>query len=731
MTDISEYIDRPTIQEFVTVLHTRAAAALNGARGELHLCTHAPDDSRGGMSTQAFNIGDISGMTEAAVIGAKSGRNVYVEARAVKPGLPRERGKLHYTVGVFAFVIDHDADKDRAGCVNGNARAVVETSPGNRHEWLFLKSALSAEAAKPIGDIIRKGSGADACSGVITQPYRLPGTPNFPDQKKRARGRVVVPTRLVRVTDRLWTLNELEVDFSTNKTQAAKTQPSDKAADALKSTGPTPSTPRLVSAVRRKLARKVTPEMDRSSAFQSAVHSAVLAGMTVDQFEELARQHPDGCAGKYLENGDRLKGEITRSYTKTEPPVEPPVGSAQQAAPPYPKCTLAEAHETFCRWLGEDYDIAVLDAVLAVAAAEKLPGDPAWLLVISGPGNAKTETVQATSGLGAHVMSTISSEGALLSASGKAQRDKNATGGLLRQIGEHGVLCVKDVTSILSMHREARSTVLAALREIHDGHWVRNVGIDGGKKLEWRGRITVIGACTTAWDQAHAVITTMGDRFPLIRSDSHKNRIKAGLRAMRNTGLEPKMREELAAAVAGVVSHVDVGTVYQLRAADEDRIAKAADIVTLARTGVEIDYRGDVIDAHPPEMPTRFAKQLTQVMRGAIAIGMTRIEALRLVIRVARDSMPPLRLAVLRDVAANPDAPIIEVRRRLQKPRATVDRALQALHTLGLLTCREEEEERGEKQIYHRHYTLARDVRLNVLKDPIDKPESPAKLVTP
>jgi hypothetical protein len=46
------------------------------------------------------------------------------------------------------------------------------------------------------------------------------------------------------------------------------------------------------------------------------------------------------------------------------------------------------------------------------------------------------------------------------------RRIKTATGGLLRQIGERGILVIKDVTSILSMHREMRSAILAALREI-------------------------------------------------------------------------------------------------------------------------------------------------------------------------------------------------------------------------------------------------------------------------
>src|SRR5688572_19846766 len=65
--------------------------------------------------------------------------------------------------------------------------------------------------------------------------------------------------------------------------------------------------------------------------------------------------------------------------------------------PPPPNARkLAKVHEIFRRWLGREYDIATLNAMLAVAAAERLRGDPPWLLIISGPGNAKTETVQAT-----------------------------------------------------------------------------------------------------------------------------------------------------------------------------------------------------------------------------------------------------------------------------------------------------------------------------------------------
>jgi hypothetical protein len=380
--------------------------------------------------------------------------------------------------------------------------------------------------------------------------------------------------------------------------------------------------------------------------------------------------------------------------------------------------TLAETRDVFQKWFGKEYDLGTLDAVLAVAAAERLPGDPPWLLIISGPGNAKTETVQAISGLGGRVVSTITSEGALLSASPRKSRAKNATGGLLRQIGDRGILAIKDFTSIISSNREVRTQVLAALREIYDGHWVRNVGSDGGQCLEWRGRIIVIGACTTVWDQAHAVVSVMGDRFILVRSNSSSGRIAAGMQAVRNTGREPEMRRELAEAVAGLVGQANPDCPCVLTAEETTRILQAADIVTLARTGVETDYRGDIIDAHAPEMPTRFAKQLTQVMRGGLAIGMRRPEAMALAIRCARNSMPPLRLAILEDIAANPGSRIIDVRRRLQRPRATADRALQALHVLGLLVCDEEEEQRDDGPRYIRHYSLAQSIVLGALSVP-------------
>jgi hypothetical protein len=403
---------------------------------------------------------------------------------------------------------------------------------------------------------------------------------------------------------------------------------------------------------------------------------------------------------------------------------DPLQGVRMGGAAPSP-VSLGACHADFRRWFGDEYDLDTLDACLAAVAVERLDGDPLWLLIVSGSGNAKTETVQALSGAGAMVTSTIASDGALLSAA-RARKGQKATGGLLRRLGDRGVLVVKDVTSILSMDRNTRAGVIAALREVYDGYWERNVGIDGGMSIPWQGRIVVVGAVTTAWDRHYDVVSMMGDRFVLLRPDSTTGRGVAGLRSIDNTGDEVSMREELAKAVGGVIAGARLGAKWSLTDDEKRRLVAAADLVTLARTAVDIDYRGDVIDAHAPEMPTRFVKQLVQVLRGGVAVGMSRDDAMRLALRCARDSVPPLRLAILDDLAAHPASTTTEVRRRLDKPRSTVDRQLQSLHMLGLLTCAEVAAPFGQGKVggTRWQYSLASGVDPGVLKSAAQGPDS-------
>lgn len=473
--------------------------------------------------------------------------------------------------------------------------------------------------------------------------------------------------------------------------------------------------------------RRVVLAFDSDVTVKPAVHAALTE---LARYLQTKGAHVDYCHLPDVGDGktgldDYLVGHDVPSLWALVRPEPPPVvvtDKTEDEPPPAatperdvtPR-TLTEAHSVFRRWLGESYDLDALDIVLATAAVEQLDGDPVWLLVLSGSGNAKTETVIALAGAGAVVTSSIASEGALLSATSKQERAADATGGLLRVLGDHGLLVLKDMTTVLSMNRDMRATVLAALREVYDGQWTRNVGTDGGRSLSWRGRIVLVGAVTSAYDAAHAVIASMGDRFALVRVDSGTGRLDAGRQALRNVGSEVQMRAELAEVTAGVLAGIDLARA-SLSDTASDRLLNAADLVTLSRTAVERDGRGDLLYAHQPEAPTRFAKMLGQVVRGATTLGIFEANALRLALRVARDSMPPQRLRVLLDLADNPGSRTSEVTQRVQVPRSSIDRTLQELHLLGLATVTTVKDEPGWR------YTLAETVNVDVVAVPEPEP---------
>lgn len=546
-----------------------------------------------------------------------------------------------------------------------------DTPSGGSHA--FYAAPAGVEMPNGSADLFEKGSGIDRRTGEsYAVLYEMP--PASLDELAPA------PEWLVTGTERASRPTSTSADVATFRS-------------------------RLVTGKPSKAVKKAT----RHFRSRGMAHDDLLTGVTrlvqlgqaghpgVDGALDTAREtYADGWGGDYLSHFDKAVAGSVRRFglppaTFALSKAEKRALASRHAEPVRPTpITLVACHDAFRGWLGADYDLGALDTVLAAAVVERMDGDPAWLLLISGSGNAKTETVQSLAGAGAHVVSSIASEGALLSATSKGERSAEATGGLLHEIGTSGILVPKDVTSMLSMDRTARGQVFAALREVYDGHWIRNVGTDGGRSLEWKGRLVVIGAVTTAWDRAHAdTISAFGDRFVVVRMDSTTGRIAAGRKAISNTGSEEAMRSELSAAVAGVLEGADL-TVDGPDDEEAAKILAAADLVTLARTAVDIDYKGQPIDSHAPEMPTRFAKQLAQIFRGARAIGLNRAEALALAIRVARDSMPPLRLEVLEDVAGNAWTPLREVVKRVDKPRSTVDRQLQSLHLLGLLTVDEE-----------------------------------------
>ena len=336
--------------------------------------------------------------------------------------------------------------------------------------------------------------------------------------------------------------------------------------------------------------------------------------------------------------------------------------------------------DTFRLWLHLP-DAGALYVALATVAANRAEGDPLWMMLVAPPGGGKTEILQPLSRLpDVHPAATLT-EAALLSGTPKRDRGREAKGGLLREIGDFGIVLHKDFGSVLSMNREARAAVLAALREVYDGSWTRHVGTDGGRTLSWSGKVGLIAGCTPSIDSHHAVIGAMGERFILYRlpptdADSQVRR------ALAHVGRETTMRAELADAVEAVLGDVQTGWLANDADADTtERLVKIATLAVRCRSAVERDgYTREVQLVPEPEAPARLALVLLRLLNGLRAIGLDSGAAWPLVVKCALDSMPALRRKVLEDLLRRPmPASTTEVAEAVRHPTTTARRALEDL----------------------------------------------------
>jgi hypothetical protein len=355
-------------------------------------------------------------------------------------------------------------------------------------------------------------------------------------------------------------------------------------------------------------------------------------------------------------------------------PEHPSVNDLPEELPP--RCSLDTVEELFLVLVNQGDRVALRATLAAAAANLYLPGDPIWLMLVSGSSTGKTETAMALRDLPAVVtVSTLSGDAALLSGTRGKERARAATGGLLRRIPNPGILLLKDFTSILSLQHDTRAKVLAALREVFDGRWDREVGTDGGMILHWEGHVGMVTCSTTQYDRAHAVISQMGDRFMLVRLDNRDQ--EAGALVALDGSDEKEGRDALAEATLGLLGHPPIEARLVAKQEDKEQLARLANFVTQARSPVARDYRGEIELIHDREGPYRFLKQLHKVWQACGLLGMNHDEAWQVAARIARDSLPLLRWRVCCSVMRQQKTAAVAV--DVGHPTMTTRRALEDL----------------------------------------------------
>jgi hypothetical protein len=354
--------------------------------------------------------------------------------------------------------------------------------------------------------------------------------------------------------------------------------------------------------------------------------------------------------------------------------------------------TIDETLQVFTRWLVLS-DTKPALAMFGTIAANLLPGDAVWLGLVGPPSSAKTELLNSTSMLPNVVQAATLTPAGLLSGTPRKQRSQGAKGGLLRQIGDFGIITLKDFGSVLSMRPDAKAEVIAALREIYDGAWTRHLGTDGGKMLEWKGKVGLLFGATGVIDSHHGVIGAMGERFLLCRlAPVEKGQFE---QALKHVGAATnQMRIELAEVVASLF----VGRHAEPREISPDEIRELDRVISLVvrlRGPVERDRNTrEIENIYGAEGTARIGLMLERLLAGLDTLGVDRNTAFDVVKSVAMDSVPPLRRRAYehltpdegRDLlggCVSADTPTIA--KALGLPTNTVRRALEDLAAYRLV----------------------------------------------
>jgi hypothetical protein len=351
-----------------------------------------------------------------------------------------------------------------------------------------------------------------------------------------------------------------------------------------------------------------------------------------------------------------------------------------------PARKLEEVVATFRRWLHLP-DPGALYVALATVVANRLPGDPVWLLLVGASSSGKTEVLVSLAGLEEVEPAATLTEAALLSGVPRKDVATGASGGLLKKVGDYGILTLKDFGSVLSMHRDARAAVLAALRECYDGAWDRPIGADGGRVLSWRGKLGLIAGVTTVVDRHHGVIDSLGSRFAFYRIGISDREAQA-TRSLEHRRRAAGMRDELRDAVAGFFAGLEFpGSDDSLSDDDKRRLLALADFVTLARSPVERDtYKTREIELIPDaEAPARFVNVLASLLEGLRVVGLDHEAAWTLVAKVAFDSMPAQRRMAIEHLQIIGTTTTKDTAVMLGVPTTTARRTLEDLTAHGVV----------------------------------------------
>jgi hypothetical protein len=345
---------------------------------------------------------------------------------------------------------------------------------------------------------------------------------------------------------------------------------------------------------------------------------------------------------------------------------------------------------TYCNHWWHKPDMEGLRIALsAYVAHHYIEDDPVWLFLIGVPGSGKTSIgIRSLSFMpSTHSESKVGSN-TFFSGFGD---DNGLLQMLTKKHGGNGVLLFSDFSVFLSLRQETRDELISEMRAIYDGFHCRHLGNKG--IVSWKGKVTIMAACTPAIEEYWALTRGLGERFMYLRWGGSKmpNLNSVSESAVKQIGHEEEIKAGLAKRVLAAIDPTNLQTVDKATEWESTGLVDLASLVARLRVTIKRETVGSkrhISSIDQPELPTRILKSLAQIARGSATIARRNEvaeEDIRLARRVALDTLPPYRAAIIRALVKDPSYELRATRLTevVKIPKMSFNRVIEDLTSIG------------------------------------------------
>jgi hypothetical protein len=272
---------------------------------------------------------------------------------------------------------------------------------------------------------------------------------------------------------------------------------------------------------------------------------------------------------------------------------------------------------------------------------------------------------------------------------------------VLARINATALVTFGDLSSLLATSdRGGRDQVFSLLRKAYDGHATRDIAppakVEDGhsQQLSWSGRLTVVACVTGAIDGYATHADQLGPRWVYIRIPERSTQAKRKAARLARRGDLASHRKQARETVGALLASLPA-KLPELPDDVADAIEDAALVTAWGRGAVPRNGYGrrDIEGVPVVEEPMRLVQQLGMLARGVLHLGLSEQAATDIARRVALDSMPAARRAVLQVLSTGEVLSTSACANRAGLDRKVARMALEELAAIGVVENDRENEE--------------------------------------